>query len=89
MDVIIAISLSQRDFMALKQISNGVVSDKIREILDAMTMEELEGALHTSKTTCRVGLELASKVQEAADKLGVQPGRVARAAIETYLHKHH
>lgn len=89
MDARLNIALSHSDFSALQAESKGNLSQKIREILESVSTEDIIAQLMTDKTTCRIDLDLAQKVQEKAEKLGVAPGRVVRAAIEAHLHTHH
>ena len=86
MDASIGITLSLHDFAAITNESGGDVSEKIREILEKMDVAEVEKHLNTKRTTCRIDLNLANKLQQVSDTFGAQPARVVRAAVEAYLH---
>jgi hypothetical protein len=85
----ISLALTQHDFSALQEISEGNISRKVREIIENADMDTLKSHLNTNKTGLRLDLDLAKKLQELADTLGVAPGRVVRAAVEAELHTHH
>lgn len=86
MNANISLALTQHDFSALQEVSEGNISQKVREILESMDLDEVKSYLNTSKTGCRLDLELAQKLQQTAEILGVAPGRVVRAAVEAHLH---
>lgn len=89
MNANISLALTQHDFSALQEVSEGNISQKVREILENMDVEEVKSHLQTVKSGCRIDLDLAKKLEEVAESLGVAPGRVVRAAVEASLHTNH
>ena len=89
MDAQLQLTLTQSDFSALRESSEGNVSQFVRDVLENLDLNVVKAHLDTNKTTCRIDMDLAKKLQEIADALHVAPGRVARAAIEARLHKTH
>ncbi len=89
MDVQLGITLSLHDLSTLQKISEGKVAEKVREILNSFDMNQVEEHFRTQKTTCNIDLAAAQRVKTLADKLGAQPGRLARAIIEAHLHSIH
>ncbi len=85
----LSIALSHHDFTVLKQISKGNLSGSVKQMLQNFDLDQIKERLDTDRTTIRLDLPLAVQLQEAADKLGVTPGRVARAVIEMNLRNHH
>ena len=83
------IALSHSDFSALQELSEGNISRAVRETIENINLDEVKAQLNIEKTTCRIDLNLAKKLQDVADALGVAPGRVVRAALEARLHKTH
>lgn len=83
------IALSHSDFSVLRELSEGNISRTVQETIENLDLETVKAQLDIQKTTCRIDLNLAKKLQDVADALGVAPGRVVRAALEARLHKTH
>lgn len=88
MDAQIGITLSKLDTSLLKE-KKGTVSEVVRDMIANCDRDQVINYLKTDRTTVRINLDLAAKIQEIADELETPPGRVARAMIELELYGLH
>lgn len=87
MQVTVGFTVSSADMERLKKQANGNVSEKIRNILATMDIDKVLARAKTMRTTCKIDIGTAQRLEELAEQSGSLPPQLVRAAVEAYIHE--